>query len=214
MNPKKKFLKEILYDAGYDLKEPLIITFNNNSENLKEQIFTIFREELDGNTNEIPQPDLQFDIVFDHYLIELDDQLHFNRYRFKTLKSSFYWEFKTFPLDKYRRFCRTYEKECIKSGLKEGLWSSPESEKYFGKPSDPGDFFANGSPGWKFKSFTDFLKDIYAFRSQFHLIRIPIYENLLIGGKLYQIGKLLESRSSNNIPFILNFIKTKKQLAG
>ena len=214
MNPKKKFLKDILNDAGFNLEDPLAVPFStrNIPEKYNEQITLVYRNELDGKTNETPQPDLQFDIVFDNYLVELDDQLHFNRYRFRTLKSKFYEDLNGFPLEKYKRFCRTYERECIKSGLKEGLWTSPESEKYFGKPSEPGDFFANGSPGWKLKSFTDLLKDIYASTNQVNMIRIPIYDNLLISGQLYQIGKLLESRNANNIPFILNFINAKKKL--
>ena len=100
-----------------------------------------------------------------------------------------------------------HEKECLKSGLLTEKWANTKSIEYFGQPSDPGDFFGNGSSGWKLKAFEDFMLDIIAMIKKLELIRISCYDNILQNGQLVRISKLLESR--NNL-LIMGKYLTKK----
>lgn len=128
--------------------------------------------------------------IGDHYLI-IDDALSFHRYRLATLRSPSYQEIGTLDINNYRRYCRQFESECIKSGVRTNVWTNKNSERHFGVASDPGDFFANGSPGWKYSAFADYLLDAYAHQIGLSLIRLPIYANLMLGGRLERLDKIL-----------------------
>ncbi|MEQ9298586.1 MAG: hypothetical protein RIF33_08485 [Cyclobacteriaceae bacterium] len=128
--------------------------------------------------------------VGDHYLV-IDGALSFHRYRLATFRSPVYQEIKSLDLSSYRRYSRQFEAECIKAGIRANVWTNKQSEQHFGRAADPGDFFANGSPGWKYSAFSDFLLDIYAHKLGLSLIRLPIYANLMLGGRLERLDKLL-----------------------
>jgi len=57
-----------------------------------------------------------WDLQVDDVLVELDEQLHFNRYRAVTLQSRAYRSLPSFPLLAYQQFCETWEGACLKSG--------------------------------------------------------------------------------------------------
>lgn len=142
-----------------------------------------------GNLSRIPMalPDFW---IGDQYLI-IDDALSFNRYRLATLRSPVYQQISSLDIDNYRRYCRQFEKECLKSGVKATVWSDKLSELHFGAASAPGDFFANGGPGWKSSALSDYLLDVYALASGLSLIRLPIYANLMVAGRLERLDKIL-----------------------
>lgn len=211
MNPKQKLLQQILEEEFRVESLHASFDYSKLSNEHLEDVTHIYHL-LEGKNDKLPQPMLSFELLIDRRIIELDEQLYFNRYRLKTFRANLYQQMDTFPVDKYKRFCRTYEKECIKSGLQEGIWSSYESEIHFGKPSEPGDFFANGSPGWKWIAFRELLKDLFAIVHQYKLIRISIYENLLYKGQLMQIGQLMESRNPDNKPIIKKFLEKRLEI--
>lgn len=142
-----------------------------------------------GDPANIPLAEADF-WVGDHYLV-IDDALSFHRYRLATLRSPLYSEIASLDLNNYRRYSRQFEEECVKAGIRSVVWTSKRAEQHFGTASAPGDFFANGSPGWKYSAFSDFLLDIYAHRLGLSLIRLPIYANLMLGGKLERLDKIL-----------------------
>ena len=62
-------------------------------------------------------PNLAFEVPFlefGRFCILLDEAIHFNRYRSKTLRSLFYDQLSSFPTMKYRTYCRKHEVECMK----------------------------------------------------------------------------------------------------
>ncbi len=172
-----------------------------------ESVLKIYHE-MGGQNQQFPVRIARETLLIDEKLIiVIDDHSHFNRYRLITLRSGIYSSLIGVDAEKYRRFCRMHEKECLKSGLLTENWANAKSIEYFGQPADPGDFFGNGSPGWKLKAFEDFMLDIIAMIKKMELIRISCYDTILQNGQLVRISKLLESR--NNLSMMGKYL-TKK----
>jgi hypothetical protein len=196
---------------------PIDIEFNlevnptflkGKGETLLKSVF----DELGGKGNMPVLEHLKFDFKINRYLFIYDDAVHFNRYRLSTLKSELYTVF-SFPwVDSYKRLCRTFEKECIKSGLQDRIWNGPPiASRIYGKSEDPGDLSGNGSSGWKLNAYNDVQYDLISRLHGYKLIRIPEYENLMIGGSLKKIDDLLLNPKEENQKAILNWVSRKVQ---
>ncbi|MCH6200800.1 hypothetical protein MMU07_14540 [Aquiflexum sp. LQ15W] len=153
---------------------------------------------------------LKFDFKVNRHVFLYDDEVHFNRYRLTSLKTSMYEVF-SFPwTEAYLRLCRTYEKECLKTGLQERIWNGPPiAGKLFGKSEIAGELSANGSSGWKLNAYNDTQYDLVSRLHGYKLIRIPLYENLMIGGSLKKIDDLLLHPKEENRQGILNWFSRK-----
>jgi hypothetical protein len=132
-----------------------------------------------------------FSIELENIVLELDEERNFNRYRAQTLESTLYEQMPKFPLEKYRSYCRNFESECLKSASFGSYWTNEESEKQFGKAGEKGELHKEGAPAWKQKAFNDFLHDITPLVLPIKLLRISIWDNLLISGKMFRLGDLL-----------------------
>ena len=143
------------------------------------------------------------------FAISFDDQLSFNRYRMKTLRSGLYSSFLGIKPEKYRNFCTKYERECLKSGTARDVWSNLESEHHFGKPELPGDLGLNGSTGWKYRALQEFLEDVYAQFSGVKLLRVSVWDEILINGKLHKIGDLLNTPNKETSGNLLKYLERR-----
>lgn len=95
-------------------------------------------------------------------------------------------------MDGYKRLCRNHERDCLKTGLQERIWNGPPiAAKTFGKSEEPGDLSGNGSAGWKLNAYNDVQYDLVSRLHGFKLLRVPVYENIMIGGSLKKIDDLL-----------------------
>jgi hypothetical protein len=101
-----------------------------------------------------------WDILVDGVLVEIDEQLHFNRDRAVTLASPCYRDLNGFPLERYRRFCVDYEAVCLKHGSAQGRWMNPSTERHFGSSGRRGDLSGAGPSRWKQRALNDFMKDV------------------------------------------------------
>jgi len=155
-------------------------------------------------------PELQYKGI----IIELDDELYFNRYRAIALRSPLYEDMPWFPLANYKLYCRRYENECIKAGLTTGKWTSASSEIFFGNSSEAGDFFGNGSAEWKLKAFTDFIKDLTPLCFKVKLLRLSIYDELLLSGSRVSLGKILLSPKKEHVPGFIKYIERRISTLG
>lgn len=144
--------------------------------------------------------------------LSLDGPLQFNRYRAATLNSPIYDKQMPGWLETYRRNCRSQERECLKDGVREGVWTNREAEFYFGEAQQAGDFFGPGAPAWKLEAFRQFLADIYLFRSPQRHIRLSLYERLMIQGKLVALQQLLLSRSETNQHYLIRYLSRQLQI--
>jgi hypothetical protein len=94
---------------------------------------------LNGALESVRSKPGSWDLEFDGMAVELDEQLHFNRYRAITLKSEIYSCLPSFPLEAYRRYCSEYEEDCLRAGGYGGKWSNDSCVKQFGVAGSEGD---------------------------------------------------------------------------
>jgi hypothetical protein len=101
-----------------------------------------------------------WDVEVAGILIELDEQLHFNRYRARTLTAASYSLLSRFPLAVYQRFCSTKESVCLKMGASQGRWMNDSTEAHFGPSAARGVLTGGGSSRWKQRALYDLMKDL------------------------------------------------------
>jgi hypothetical protein len=121
-----------------------------------------------------------WDLAYDGDLVvELDEELHFNRYRLATLATdcaaALPWH------DDYVRLCADREPDCLKAAMWGKRWTNPSCELMFGVADAPGEFGKVGSPRWKQRAMYDALKDGWAASQPGrHLARISVHDT--VGG--------------------------------
>ena len=148
-------------------------------------------------------------MVFGRFCVLFDEQIHFNRYRAKTLRSSFYENLSSFPLMKYKSYSRKYELECLKSGSSNPGWTNDEAESHFGASQVSGDLGLSGSAGWKMTAFKDFATDLIARQRKIRLVRIAVWDDLMIHKKLKKFNELLMSPGKTETELILKYVERK-----
>jgi hypothetical protein len=121
-----------------------------------------------------------WDIVVDGIAVELDEELHFNRYRGLTLTSRLYEDLPTAPFDSglYARLCREREPECLRAGAWGKRWQQDGSDKEFGASGPPGDLEGLGSSRWRQRAFYDLVKDTAPLGTSVPVARLSIWEPL------------------------------------
>ncbi|HEY8400317.1 MAG TPA: hypothetical protein VIK89_03590 [Cytophagaceae bacterium] len=163
-----------------------------------------------GGKGSFPVDPAPYAIELENAAIILDDDLHFNRYRAITLRSQVYQKIKTVQVDNYKRFCRQFESECIKAGIAGDRWTNQRSESFFGlSQQERGDLSGNGSAEWKYKAFRDYLTDLANVIFKHKVIRISIYDNLMVNNQLIQFNKLLLSRKEENEKYVFNYLQRR-----
>lgn len=110
-------------------------------------------------------------------MVELDEELHFNRYRSVTLKAA---DLAELPWqDAYLDFCGRYEERCLQAGKWGKRWTTPSCEAMFGAAGDPGALHEAGAPRWKQRALYDAFKDIAASDSRtWRLARISVWDEI------------------------------------
>ena len=147
-------------------------------------------EVFEALSERTPMPPLRpgaWDLAFDDGLVvELDEELHFNRYRALTLQMP--WAIDLPWHDTYLVHCRDRETECLAAGRWGKRWTNPSCESLFGPPDTPGRLDGTGSPRWKQRALYDAVKDVAALQSTtLRLCRLSVWD--LVGGT--SIGDIL-----------------------
>jgi hypothetical protein len=207
LSTKSKFLLVLMDAAKKPFFEEEMILVPSKLKPPFDQYFYEIYKDLGGHG---PAATLSFEYHLlgnPGVLISLDEELQFHRYRLETLKHTFYETHSNFSVSDYKRFAHNHEKDALKKGLQNGFWSHKEAEKHFGNSSEPGDFYANGSPGWKWEALKATVLDLYCEQAKIKLIRIPIYQAVMIKGQLYTFGKLFDSRQEESTRYITRFVE-------
>ena len=144
--------------------------------------------------------------------LSLDSSLQFNRYRAITLNSALYGKYNPAWLATYLRNCRTLERECLKDGARQGVWTNASAELHFGKAQESGDFYGTGAAGWRLMAFEEFLADVYLLQGKQQHKRISAYERLMVQGRLIPLQQLLLSRSDNNQQYLVKYLSRQLEL--
>ena len=92
-------------------------------------------------------------------VVELDEELHFNRFRATTLAAS--WAVDLPWTADYRQFCAECEPECLSAGAWGRRWTNDSCARMF-SGGEAGDLTGDGAPRWKQRALHDSLKDTVA----------------------------------------------------
>ncbi len=181
------------------------------SSQYRKLVFGVYRR-LGGIKEEFPLELRHWDIEVDGLAVELDEELHFNRYRALTLQSPVYCNLQFFPLVEYRRYCREHESDCLKAGRYGGKWSNNSCELQFGKASNHGDLNGNGSPRWKQRAFYDLVKDLTPLLLRISVVRISIWDNLKVNDECILVRNVLRRVDYNASRAIWELIEKRSSL--
>jgi hypothetical protein len=163
---------EIPYPRRSDIK----------SSKYVEEVERVYRE-LGGVKLAFPLRLGQWDLEVNNAAVELDEYLHFNRYRAQTLRSSAYQDLTSFPLALYKTYCKSCEERCRRAGSYGKKWTSDSSESQFGPGSDPGNLSGKGAPRLKQRAFYDFVKDLTPLVLGEPLVRVAVWDTVEVGGR-------------------------------
>jgi hypothetical protein len=134
-----------------------------------------------------------WDLSLEGFVVELDEERHFNRYRALTLGSDLYGELKL-PLADYRNFCQEREGNCLRAAGWAGNWTNPSAEREFGAAGPERALEGAGSPRWKQRAFYDFVKDLAPLCVNLPVARLSIWELFDVAGERHRLGDLLMRR--------------------
>ncbi|CAD5256745.1 MULTISPECIES: hypothetical protein [unclassified Imperialibacter] len=172
-----------------------------------DDIYNKLGGQLTGGITEIEVP--AYPIVFEGKVIVGNDELAYNRYAAVCLRAPFYSDIEGLNVEAFLRYCRQFEVGCKKVGLIAGVWSNPVSNKHFGEASDPGDFFGNGSSGWKMLAFQHLLRDMLAKLDGYEVLHFSIYDQIMSGGKLLTVGELMKSPSGEHYASFVKYLRRR-----
>jgi len=178
------------------------------SSGFKTEVERVYRG-LGGVLPSLPLNLRSGDIEFDGVAIELDECLHFNRYRSMTLTSAIYAELPRFPKDAYTRHCFEREESCLRAGSYGGKWSNASCETQFGPASPPGQLLGNGSPRWKQRAFYDFVKDLSPLLLGVTMVRVAVWETVMESGRSRTVEEVLTAPSVASSASLAALIKAR-----
>lgn len=167
---------------------------------------------LGGVLNEVPLRFGGWDIVLNDFIVELDEEQHFNRFRAETLDSFIYHVVKGFDPSYYKNHCRDFETECLRKANWGKYWKTDSTERQFGISDKLGLLEENGSSRWKQRAFYDFLKDVFSIIYNQKLIRISIYDQTIYLGRIKTIGEILSGSNPAGLNELIKFIDLKRKL--
>jgi hypothetical protein len=180
--------KTLKFPKAEDVAEPA----------LKSEIEHVYQK-LGGILPSIPLKLSYWDTEFDGIAVELDEESHFNRYRTDTLKSTIDQRLPRFPLDAYQRYCSEHEDSCLRRSYGK-YWTSPSCEKQFGPASPLKDLNGNGSPRWKQRAFYDFVKDLSPLLIGVKVVRVALWDVLMIAERAKPVGEMLDALMRESAP--------------
>jgi hypothetical protein len=167
-------LRDILIDAG--TRPAARAPPRPSGAERREEILELYRR-LGGLQ---AAPSLQpgkWDLVFgDGSVLELDEELHFNRYRALTLTTS--WSAGLPWTEDYLRYCTEREGECLAAGGWGRRWTNESCARMFSGGRE-GDLRGDGAPRWKQRALYDAIKDTApATELGVTMARVSVYDKV------------------------------------
>lgn len=200
MPSRQNTLKEILIDAfgeGQCLPREQYL-----DSPFHEEISFVYKE-LGGRLSIYPTGFRGFDIKLKGFVVELDEEQHFNRYRHFTLLSQFY---KSESVKEYREYCSEFEENCLARARYGNYWRTDSTDKQFGPSELNGTLDGAGSSRWKQRAFYDYLRDVGAKMAGYQLVRISIYDRV----DRVRIGDILQNRKRDLYNRVVDLVRSKR----
>lgn len=172
---------------------------------------TVISEVYEGLGGALTEPMFRVgecDVEFEGYVVELDEEMHFNRYRALTLRSKIYEKIGGFPLVLYADYCATREQECLKRHHGK-YWSTPRAEELFGESGTPGDLACEGSARYKQRAFYDFVKDLSPLVGGPKVARVSIWDQIADSAGSRLLGDVLSKPVDDSALQIKRLIETR-----
>jgi hypothetical protein len=139
----------------------------------------------------------------DGLFIEFDEELHFNRYRERTLHVP--WAGRLPWSGAYRHFSTSAEGHCLRACQANG-WANPSTDRMFGGSDRKGSFLNLGSSRWKQRALYDAVRDSYALHTPgIRLARVSIFDR--IGG--LEVGKAMKDGTPLDPVALRDFITAR-----
>jgi hypothetical protein len=204
MGQRQKFIEKIVYEKYPKYKHPKLKKAELYSSDFFDLVANVYYD-LDGQFTDVPVNYGSWDISTTKFIIELDKERHFNRYRLQILSSSFYTDWSYFSLKRYQEYCINKEKECLTTAGYGGYWKNESTEKMFLKSNVVKNLSGNGSSRWKQRAYYDFLKDVTSKIRGIPVVRISIYE--IYKGKTLNYILINEDKDS-----LISFLNEKRNL--
>jgi hypothetical protein len=164
---------------------------------------------LGGQLAEIPLNLRSWDMEFDGVAVELDEYLHFNRYRAITLESSAYELLPHFPRALYRDYCAVFEPTCLRVGGYGGKWSNGSAERQFGLSPAAKTFDGNGPARWKQRAFYDFVKDLSPLLVDVRVVRIAVWDKITEDGRIRTVEEALSRPVESTAYALVNLVRER-----
>lgn len=174
-----------------------------------EEVECVYRE-LGGKKRAFPLRLRKWDLEVNGVAVELDEYLHFNRYRAVTLTSGAYQDLTCFPLALYKTYCKTYEERCLRAGSYGRKWTSPSCESQFGRGPKPRDLSGRGAPRWRQRAFYDFVKDLTPLVLRKPLVRVAVWDTVEVGHRPRTLEEILTEPSLAAAEGILSLIERRR----
>jgi len=214
MSIRFKNLEQIAYQAGkHSFQRIPQVEYDKIPEQYRKEVDELVKR-WGGNPAKLKgfQPKPWLIEIENNIVICLDEHIHFNRYRLESLYQPFYQDFKGFLLPNYQRYCRQYESECAKTAnATASVWTSKQSEYFFGQSAPIGDWSANGSSGLKMLALTQYLDDLTVTCSPVKIIRISVWDNIMIEKQLFTLDKILLAPTAQQVEALTKMLKRKIQ---
>lgn len=205
MKAKETMLKSIAFEVFGERKKPFIFDRYDLDSSQRDELSKVYYS-LGGRLTDVPLRFGAWDILTPDFIIELDEEQHFNRYRLQTLSNHLYQSEVGFNIDLYRQYCVSFEQECLKKASYGKYWINDSTRKQFGEGDSKGILGSLGSPRWKQRAFYDFCRDFFSVILDFPLYRFSIYDELNSGS--INLGKALDKGLRSEIEsFILKRIQ-------
>ena len=145
-----------------------------------------------------------WDLSFEGGLVvELDEELHFNRYRSATLQPT--WGASLPWRADYLRYCAEHEPACLAAATWGKRWTNPSCARLFGEGGAPGHLAGAGAPRWKQRALYDAMKDAPAVEGVVQLARVATVDH--VGGVL--LGHVLEGRAEAEPEAVANLVRQR-----
>lgn len=176
MGLRQDILKEAVYRKFKQFRHRAITLSDIEEFNFVETVSKVYKN-LGGRLKALPVRYGNWDVSTEDFIIELDEERHFNRYRSETLNSDFYSDHSFFSIADYKSYCHEREKECLKAAKWGQNWKNSSTEKMFIKSNVDGDLAGNGSSRWRQRAYYDFLKDLTSKVINTPVIRVSIYDS-------------------------------------
>jgi hypothetical protein len=151
-----------------------------------------------------------WDMEFDGVAVELDEYLHFNRYRLQTLQSPLYAQLGKFPASQYREFCVDHERDCLAAGGYGGKWTNPSAERQFGAAGAQKDLSGPGAPRWRQRAFYDFVKDLSPLTVGVTVVRVSMWDIIDEGTAKRTVRDVLGSPTRESARALAELIRGRK----